>query len=189
MTGDLHLTRCRSHVEIRLERRADHEAVDAVHLAAFGEHGQRVVALLHDLRALSGAVSLVAELDAEVAGHVLFSYGWVDAPARLVDVAVLSPVAVLPQRQRRGVASALIRHGLHLLDSQAMPAVFLEGPPSFYGRLGFEPAVAAGFRTPSLRIPGDAFQVMRMAAYEPWMTGTFVYRDVFWRHDVVGLRD
>jgi putative acetyltransferase len=143
-------------VDIRLERRTDHEAVDALHRAAFGEHGRRVVALLHDLRALTGTVSLLAESDMDVAGHVLFSCGWLDAPTRLVDVAVLSPVAVLPERQRRGVGSALIRHGLQLLDRRAVPAVFLEGSPQFYGRLGFEPAIAAGFRKPSLRIPSEA---------------------------------
>jgi putative acetyltransferase len=45
-----------------------------------------------------------------------------------------------------------------------------------------------GFRRPSLRIPEVAFQAVLLPAHEPWMTGTFVYPDVFWRHDAVGLR-
>jgi putative acetyltransferase len=176
-------------LEIRLERRTDHDAVDALHLAAFGAHGTRVVPLLHDLRAMRAAMSLVSERDGAVAGHVLFSPAWLDAPQRLVQVAVLSPVAVLPRHQRRGVGSKLIRHGLKLLEDQGVPAVFLEGPPQYYGPLGFEPAVVAGFRKPSLRIPDEAFQCVRLRWYQPWMTGTVVYSDVFWRHDAVGLRD
>jgi len=46
-----------------------------------------------------------------------------------------------------------------------------------------------GFRRPSLRIPHDAFQVMLLPAYEEWMTGTLVYRQAFWDHDSVGLRE
>jgi putative acetyltransferase len=178
-----------SDLEIRLERRTDHDAVDALHLAAFGAHGRHVVPLLRDLRALSDALSLVAERDGDVAGHVLFSPGWLDAPQRVVQIAVLSPVAVLPRHQRRGVGSKLICHGLELLEDQGVPAVFLEGPPQYYGRLGFEPAVVAGFHRPSPRIPDRAFQYVRLGRYQPWMTGTVVYSDVFWRHDAVGLRD
>jgi putative acetyltransferase len=66
--------------------------------------------------------------------------------------------------------------------------VFLEGDPNYYVRAGFEPAVPHGFRKPSLRIPDAAFQVYRLSAYEPWMTGTLVYPQVFWDHDCVGLR-
>jgi hypothetical protein len=42
---------------------------------------------------------------------------------------------------------------------------------------------------PSLRIPDAGFQVMILLAHEPWMTGTLVYPDAFWRNDVVGLRE
>lgn len=69
------------------------------------------------------------------------------------------------------------------------PLVFLEGAPSFYPRVGFEPAMPLGFRRPSPRIPEPAFMVHRNPSYQPWMTGTLVYADAFWRHDCVGLRD
>jgi putative acetyltransferase len=66
--------------------------------------------------------------------------------------------------------------------------VFLEGEPSYYSRLGFETAAAQGFRKPSLRIPDAAFHVVKLEAYEPWMTGTLVYSEPFWECDAVGLR-
>ena len=99
------------------------------------------------------------------------------------------PGGVVPQRQRQGIASALIRHGLYLLDQRGVPLVFLEGDPGYYSRLGFRRGDALSFRKPSLRVPDAAFQVIALTAYEPWMTGTLVYASTFWDLDCVGLRD
>jgi putative acetyltransferase len=120
---------------------------------------------------------------------VMFSASLLDAPKRLVPVQVLSPIGVVPERQEQGVGTALIRRGLELLSERRVPLVFLEGSPHYYSRFGFEPGAAHGFRKPSLRIPDAAFQVLRLPAYEPWMTGTLVYSEAFWRNDLVGLRD
>lgn len=136
-------------------------------------------------------LSFVAELDGRIVGHILFTRSLLDAPRRLVDVLVLSPVSVAPAQQRRGIGGALIRHGLDVVRQErpAEPLVFLEGDPAFYARFGFEAAERIGLRRPSLRIPEPAFQVVRMSAWEPWMTGTLVYSRVFWDLDCVGLRD
>jgi putative acetyltransferase len=176
-------------VEIRHEQKRDANAVRTVHLAAFGDHGPVVADLVDDLRAAPGQTSLVAVEGDEVVGHVMFTASLLDAPRRLVEVQVLSPVGVLPAAQGRGVGSALIRSGLELLRERAVPLVFLEGAPGFYARFGFEPGGELGFRKPSLRIPDAAFQALRLPAYEPWMIGTLVYSEVFWRHDAVGLRE
>jgi putative acetyltransferase len=72
---------------------------------------------------------------------------------------------------------------------QQVPLVFLEGDPRYYSRFGFLPGGDHGFRKPSLRIPDAAFQFIGLPRHEPWMTGTLVYSDPFWRHDAVGLRD
>ncbi len=82
----------------------------------------------------------------------------------------------------------LVRHGLDVLTARADPLVFLEGPPHYYARFGFERASQHHFRSPSLRIPDPAFQALKLPAYEPWMTGTLVYAEPFWHHDCVGLR-
>jgi putative acetyltransferase len=176
-------------VDVRHEQKRDADAVRTVHLAAFGDHGPVVGDLVDDLRATPGQTSLVAVEGDEVVGHVMFTASLLDAPRRLVEVQVLSPVGVLPAAQGRGVGSALIRSGLELLRERAVPLVFLEGAPGYYARFGFEPAGELEFRKPSLRIPDAAFQALRLPAYEPWMTGTLVYSEVFWRHDAVGLRE
>ena len=179
-------------MEVRFEQEHEYAAVRAVHLQAFGDHGYIVASLVDDLREAvtrGDGLSLVAVEQDEVVGHAMFTPSLLDAPRRLVPVQVLSPVGVLPAWQKRRVGSALIRRGLELLSERAVPVVFVEGPPRYYSRFGFAPAAELGFRKPSLRIPDPAFQVLRLASYEPWMTGTLVYAETFWRHDAVGLRD
>jgi putative acetyltransferase len=179
-------------VLIREERAEDHAAVAAVHRQAFADDGPMVAALVDDLRTSLDSepgLSLVAVDAATVIGHVLFTRNLLDAPKRLVDVQVLSPIGVLPEHQRRGVGSDLVRRGLQELAQRALPLVFLEGSPAYYARFDFHPGGEHGFRRPSLRIPPAAFQVHLLPAYEAWMTGTLVYRREFWDHDLVGLRD
>ena len=123
-----------------------------------------------------------------VVGHTMLSASWLDAPARLVDVLVLSPLGVHPDWQGRGIGSRLISEALTTAEDMAVPLVFLEGDPAYYSARGFQRADLHGFRSPSLRIPAPAFQVAFLSAYEPWMTGTLVYSEVFWALDCVGLR-
>ena len=163
-----------------------------MHLAAFGDHGNVVANLVDDLRATVAkgeGISLVAAEGDDVVGHAMFSASLLDAPQRLISVQVLSPVAVLPRWQRQGVGSAMVRRGLQILIERSVPVVFVEGPPQYYSRFGFEPGAEHSFRKPSLRIPDAAFQALRLPSYEPWMSGTLIYSETFWRHDAVGLRD
>lgn len=173
------------------ERAADSQAVRDLHLAAFGPHGAKVSRLVKALRqAMTDRdLSLVAIDAGRVVGHVMFTASLLDAPQRLVDVQVLSPVAVVPDRQREGIGSDMIKRGLRLMENRSVPVVFVEGPPGYYSRFGFAPGAQQGFRKPSLRIPDAAFQALRLSAYESWMSGTLVYSQVFWEQDAVGLRE
>ncbi|WP_344579984.1 N-acetyltransferase [Nonomuraea roseoviolacea] len=179
-------------MKLREERPDDAGAVRHVHRRAFGNHGEVVADLVDTLRhgiSSCGGFALVAEAAGQVVGHVMFTRSLLDAPRRLIDVQVLSPLGVLPEHQRQGIGSALVRAGLATLAEGECPVVFLEGDPGYYSRFGFTPGAELGFRKPSLRIPDAAFQAIRLPAYEPWMTGTLVYSEPFWRHDAVGLRD
>ncbi len=176
---------------VRPERPSDVPAVEAVVAAAF--EGPQVPTLLRDMRGDHSwlGLSFVAEpagSSGDPVGHVSFTRGWVDAPDRLVDVLVLSPLSVRPDVQRRGVGRALVLEALGTLDSRPEPLVFLEGDPGYYSRLGFQPAAAWGFTRPSARIPEPAFQARRLPACIDGLSGALVYPDVFWRHDAVGLR-
>ena len=178
-------------MELREELPDDKESVREIHLRAFGDHGLVVADLVDTLRETitpKDGLSLVAGHDGQIVGHVMFTRSLLDAPRRLVEVHVLSPLAVMPGYQKRGIGSALVRKGLKVLARRAVPLVFLEGDPGYYSRFGFAPGRDLGFRKPSLRIPDGAFQAIRLPEYESWMTGTLVYAEPFWRHDSVGLR-
>lgn len=169
----------------------DRDDVRVVVRAAFRDDGDHVVGLLDSLQSSSAAcpgLSLVARDGGRLVGHVLLTRSWLDAPTRLVEVLVLSPLAVGPGSQRRGVGSALVRAALARADEQGWPLVFLEGDPAYYGPRGFAAASPLGFASPTERIPEAGFQVAVLAAHEPWMTGRLVYADPFWEHDAAGLR-
>ena len=168
-------------MRIRPEERGDHGAVLEVNRRAFGDHGTVVAALVDGLRRDDpGALSLVADDAGEVIGHVMVTRSLLDAPPRLVDVRVLSPLAVLPERQKQGVGSALVRHAEQPLAASGVPLVLLEGDPAYYSPFGFAPGGEHGFHKPSLRIPDAGFQVLRLPAYESWMNGKLVYSATFW---------
>lgn len=167
-------------------------AARAVCLAAF--EGDPAIGLLLDtLRGSWGwrdELAYVAVDAGEVVGMVLFTPCFVDAADRVVGVLVLSPVGVAPQRQGEGIGQKLIRVALDdLAATRREPAVFLEGHPGFYPRLGFRLAADLGFTAPSTRIPRAAFMVYPLPAYEPSLRGALVYADAFWRADAVGLRE
>jgi putative acetyltransferase len=133
-------------------------------------------------------LAFVAEADGELVAMVLYTPAFVDAPDRVVDVLVLSPLGVRRDRQRQGIGAALVRESLDALRNQPEPLVFLEGVPAYYPRLGFRSASSLGFTPPSTRIPDAAFMAYPLPAYDPSLRGALVYADVFWRADAVGLR-
>ncbi|MGN6332854.1 MAG: GNAT family N-acetyltransferase [Motilibacteraceae bacterium] len=183
-------------VLVRKERADDVDAVRDVVRAAFGsEHEVRLVDALRahdswrDLSYVAVEPAPAREDADDVVGHVCFTRGWVDAPAALVEVLVLSPLSVRPDRQRRGVGQALVRAALEDLRGLGHALVFLEGSPAYYPRFGFRPGGELGFTPPSVRIPPAAFQVAVLAPYDTdAVGGALVYPDVFWREDAVGRR-
>ena len=147
-----------------------------------------MVDTLRAARASIAPLSLVATVDERTVGHVMLSACRLDALPRLVDVVSLSPLGVLPEFQGRGIGTRLVAQALAEADNRGIPLVFLEGSPHYYGKRGFSDAAKRGFRPPSLRYPPGTFQVATLSSYEAWMSGTFVYSDVFWALDCVGLR-
>lgn len=161
----------------------------AVSVAAFDD--ESIGALLDELQASwvwSDELCFVAERDGEIVGQVLYTRSILDAPERLVEVLVLSPVGVRPDLHGQGLGSQLIVESLRAIESRSEPAVFLEGNPIYYERFGFVPAGELGFRKPSLRIPDAAFQVRPQPGFDAGLSGTLVYADPFWTTDSVGLR-
>jgi putative acetyltransferase len=124
---------------IRHEAASDREAVSRVLRDAFG--GEDEVRLVDTLRDAGHVrLSLVAEEDGDVVGHIAFSPMTIASDSGAHPAVCLAPVAVTPQRQRAGVGSALIIAGLDELRAAGESAVILLGHPTYYPRFGFRPA-------------------------------------------------
>jgi putative acetyltransferase len=162
---------------IREERQGDAERIRTVNLAAFetAMEADLVDALRERARPL---ISLVAEDDAEIVGHILFS------PVTLANepgltLMGLAPMAVMPSWQRQGVGSSLIREGLERCRQLNAAAVVVLGHPEYYPRFGFSPAARLSLRS-EYEVPEEAFMVRELSdGALSGRSGTVRYHPVF----------
>jgi putative acetyltransferase len=132
---------------IRPEAHADHEAISQVNRLAFGQDSEaRLVDALRDGKYVR--LSLVAEMDRQVVGHILFSHLPIITDFGTLPALALAPMAVLPAFQKQGIGSALIRRGLEVCTEQGHRIVIVLGHPNFYPRFGFTSALAARLESP-----------------------------------------
>jgi putative acetyltransferase len=129
-------------VIVRLESPADRLASIEVERAAFERPLESTI--VEAVRDDPGSFALVVEIDGDIVGHVQMSMAQVGE----TDVLALGPIGVLPDRQRRGIGSALVRAALEEAADRGEPAVILLGDPSFYAPLGFVPGSRYGLRNP-----------------------------------------
>jgi putative acetyltransferase len=134
-------------LRIRPETKIDHPAIREVNRLAFG--GEMESRLVDDLR--DGEfmrISLVAELDGIVIGHICFSELSITTELGPVAALSLAPMAVLPHFQRHGIGSALVRRGLAVGREQGHRIVVVLGHPEFYPRFGFSAELAEPLESP-----------------------------------------
>lgn len=166
---------------IRAERAEDERAIAAVVEAAFGSSAE--AGLVGAIRASSGFVpelSLVAELGGRIVGHVMISVASLHDDDVHRPIATLSPLAVAPEFQRRGIGSGLVQQVTDLAENRGEPLVVLEGSPTFYRPLGFEHSVPHGIHiTLPSWAPPEAAQVLRLTNYDPALRGRVVYPPAF----------
>ena len=174
---------------IRREVPGDADTIRAVTAAAFtppagrGEPAEPAglppeARLVNDLRASDAwlpALSMVSlSRDGSITGHVLGTRGH----AGTVPVLALGPLSVCPDRQRRGIGSALMHAVLGAADALGEPLVVLLGDPGYYARFGFRLAAEYGITPPR---PGwePHLQVRTLTAYHPPLGGPFRYPEPF----------
>ncbi len=166
---------------IRVERAADVATIAGVVAAAFGSQLQ--VELVEAIRACPQFLpdlSLIAELDGEIVGHVMISSATLEDGDTRHQIANLSPLAVHPTHQQQGIGSMLVREVTARADRRGEPLVILEGDPAYYGRFGFEPAAPQGIEmTLPSWAPPEAAQMLGLRGYEPSMRGRVRYPPAF----------
>jgi putative acetyltransferase len=163
---------------VRAEQTGDAEAIAAVNDRANGGTDEsRIVTALR--RSGHADISLVAEHDGRIAGHILFSPVRVEVPGPPVAALGLAPMAVLPEFQRQGIGSRLVEAGLAECGRRGCQLVVVLGHPHFYGRFAFRPARLLGL---SSEYPeaGDAFMALELTSgVLSGRTGMVRYRPEF----------
>ena len=143
-----------------IESAEERSSIHRVNEAAFG--GSEEATLVDKLRADGHVLlSLVAELESGIVGHILFSRMWIKNPtSALVSAVALAPVAVLPEHQRQGIGGRLIRHGLELLRGQGEKIVIVLGHPGYFPKFGFSVEKARLLESP---FPAEAFMAIELS--------------------------
>jgi putative acetyltransferase len=160
-------------VATRPEQSGDEAAIRRVNEIAFERADEAdLVDALRGSEAWLSEFSIVAEDDSGIVGHALFSLVELDGGVELLS---LGPMAVVLDRRRSGVGTALVRDGLERARQTSYPLVVVVGHPDYYSRFGFEPARRFGVDTP-YDVPDEAWMALRLPAYgEQKACGTVRY--------------
>lgn len=162
-------------VEIRSERPADAPQIEALTAAAFLNAPHTSHTEHHIVNALRSAgqlaVSLVAQADGALIGHVAISP--VATSSGATGWFGLGPLSVLPQHQLQGVGSKLVRAALRLLRERGAAGCVVLGEPRYYGRFGFSVS-------PDLVLPGTPAKHFQALAFNPPVPrGSVTYHEAF----------
>ena len=146
-------------IEVRKEKQEDYGAVRIVNDRAFGtpEEG-RIIDMLR--KVCQETFSLVAVSDEKIVGHIFFSPVTIDHEDTQVIGMGLAPMAVLPEFQKQGIGSLLVKEGIRRIQGTDCPFIIVLGHEHYYPRFGFEQASIQGLKAQWEGVPDEAFMVM-----------------------------
>lgn len=144
---------------IRAEEPRDWAAVHAVNVSAFETPAEaNLVDVLREQA--QPLVSLIAEDNGAIVGHILFSPVSLSAYPAL-RIMGLAPMAVAPAHQRKGIGSALVRTGLEQCRQLGFGAVVVLGHAAYYPRFGFSPSARFGIGC-EYEVPEEVFMIVEL---------------------------
>ena len=147
---------------IRQETADDASAINVVNISAFeGEAEAKLVTALRQSRHFIPELSLVADIDKRVVGHILLSRVHLQYSDNEAAVLALAPMAVVPSQSHRGIGSALVRAAITKATSMGERAIIVVGHPSFYARFDFADVGKWKMRH-SLPVPTEAVQALTL---------------------------
>ncbi len=159
---------------IRLERHEDEAEISGLIDAAFGD--RETSAFAARIRASPGYVpelAFVVEEEGAIVAHTMLSRVRLEGPD--VDVLILTPMSVRPDRQRQGLGRSIVEAALAAADEQREPFVLVEGGHSYYPQFGFVSATELGLERPDASVPEVAWMACPLRAYDPALRGRVVY--------------
>jgi putative acetyltransferase len=164
-------------MRVRAEKEADKVAIQALTDAAFGTPAESGLVAAVRVQARP-VISLVADDGVAIVGHIMFSPVALPGYPEL-RIMGLAPMAVLPEQQRKGIGSVLVRTGLERCRRLGFGAVVVLGHPEYYPRFGFSPAARFGLGC-DYRVPEEAFMAMELQpGYLHDAAGTIKYHAAF----------
>ena len=147
---------------IRQETVADAAAINVVNISAFeGEAEAKLVTALRQSKNFIPELSLVADIDGRVVGHILLSRIHLQYPEKDVAVLALAPMAVVPSQSHRGIGSALVRAAITKASHMGERAIVIIGRPSFYAKFDFADIAKWEMRH-SLPVPIETMQAREL---------------------------
>jgi putative acetyltransferase len=164
---------------VRAERAGEADRIRVINEAAFG--GTVEAQIVDDIRGTDRWIeggSLVAEAGGELVGHLLLSQGDLVGQGQRRRIWMIGPVAVVPERQRLGVGSALMRAAIRLAREREQPVLCLLGHADYYPRFGFEPARRLGIEPPR-PWPDPNWLALRLPAWRPGIQGVAHFPPAF----------
>ena len=165
-------------IAIRSVKPADHGAVFEINSRAFPTDAEaRLVTALRDQA--EPVVSLLAELDGTAVGHIFFSPVSIEGDTLSSKAMALGPMAVLPEFQRKGIGTKLIKAGLQACRRIGETVIFVLGHREYYPRFGFAPAAPQGLRYKSPDYDPFFFVVELEAGSLANISGLVNYHPVF----------
>ncbi len=151
-------------IKIRPEKDTDHVAIYEVNRRTFGQEDEpRLVNNLRKSESYVDGLSLVAEKDGEVVGHILFTKISIEPHQEDFIALSLAPIAVKPEYQRQGIGSKLVNEGLKSCRSRGFNTIIVIGHPKYYPRFGFTLAREKGLES-SIPVPDEAFMVLELVS-------------------------
>lgn len=150
-------------IKFRPENDKDRAAIFETNKLAFPEDNEaRLVDMLRESESYVNGLSIVAENDGEIVGHILFSKLKIESPEGDFVVLSLAPLAVKPDFQRQGIGSGLIKEGIKACKMSGYKAIVVVGHPEYYPRFGFTSAREKGLEAP-FPVPDEAFMIYELS--------------------------
>ncbi|MDY9925689.1 N-acetyltransferase [Methanosarcina sp.] len=150
-------------LKIRPETPSDYPAITEVNDLAFGRPAEgKLVENLRKNPKFVPELSLVAEADGKIVGHILFFPIKIkSAEGKEKETISLAPAAVMPEFQKQGIGGELIREGIKACRKIGYDSVIVLGHPEYYPKFGFEPTEKWGIKDP-FGAPAEAFMALEL---------------------------
>ncbi|MFC1630013.1 GNAT family N-acetyltransferase [Patescibacteria group bacterium] len=151
-------------INIRSENPEDYNTIYEINKQAFNDEIEaKLINIIRHSSNFIPNLSLVALKDNKIVGHILFSQARIKNKETERPILILAPIAVLPEFQKQGIGSLLVKRGLEVSQSLNYDIVALIGYPEFFSFFGFVSAKSNGLEVSlNTAIPDEAFMVYEL---------------------------